>query len=252
MTRRKRIFKWLLGAGLLLLVLLACFITAILNPGLFYRYKTTVGIHQVYSDHPVDPSFRGRLQQATALTGQSILRDTSFRMDICLDGRTYPAIMQQLFGDAFAWGFYNKVVIHGEINSAANRHESGWNLVQLLAHEMSHCLQFNRYGLFKSNPVAGYPFWKWEGFPEYVARQAPGAADLRANIDWVQTSVDPGDHWILNGDGSRTSRAYYKNWLLVQYAVDVRNMNYDQLLRDTTSEASWKAQMMSWFEGNEE
>jgi hypothetical protein len=51
-------------------------------------------------------------------------------------------------------------------------------------------------------------------------------------------------------NSSRTSRVYYRNWLLVQYALDVRGLTYDALLKDTAQEARWSEEMMGWYNGD--
>ena len=105
---------------------------------------------------------------------------------ICLnDGSNYPKLMQTIRGKAFAWGFYDKVVLQGTANYNYNYVELNgykWNLTQLLAHEMTHCLQFDKLGLWKSNPIANIPNWKWEGYAEYVSRQNADQKNVSKNI----------------------------------------------------------------------
>ena len=93
----------------------------------------------------------------------------------------YPSLIEMIQGQAFAWGFYNKVVLNGKLNCKENCVELNgykWNLIQLIAHEETHCLQFHKFGIWKSNPVASNPKWKWEGYAEYVARQNKDQKDL--------------------------------------------------------------------------
>jgi hypothetical protein len=71
--------------------------------------------------------------------------------------------MRTLRGQAFAWGFYNKVVMQGSTNCTSNYvtlNGFKWNLIQLLAHEMTYCLQFDKLGFWKSKPIANIPNWK--------------------------------------------------------------------------------------------
>jgi hypothetical protein len=127
-----------------------------------------------------------------------------------------------------------------------------WNLTQLLAHEETHCFQFHKFGLWKSNPIANLPNWKWEGYPEYVARRNADQLDLTRNIarKIEQENLDK-DGWAISfSENTITPRDYYNAWLLVQYCLDIKKMTYESLLKDTTSEQTTTTQMMNWFSKN--
>lgn len=96
-----------------------------------------------------------------------------------------------------------------------------WNLTQLLTHEMIHCLQFDKYGIFKSKPLADIPNWKWEGYAEYIARQNVYQKDLKNNIKRLLESNQK--QWdIMFEDSTISSREYYNYWILVQYCLDIK------------------------------
>ena len=123
-----------------------------------------------------------------------------------------------------------------------------WNLTQLLAHEMIHCYQFKRFGLLQSRPVANIPDWKWEGYPEYVARQNADQKDLRKNIArLLAAEKTENSGWILFDDGTGTVLPYYKSWLLVSYCLGVKKMTYTQLIADTVGEEAMMGEMMGWY-----
>jgi hypothetical protein len=124
-----------------------------------------------------------------------------------------------------------------------------WNLTQLLAHEETHCFQFHKFGLWKSNPMANHPKWKWEGYPEYVARRNADQLDLTKNIARKIAAENlEKDVWaIYFSDSTIVPRNYYNAWLLIQYCFDVKKMTYGNLLKDSTSEQATRTQMMNWF-----
>jgi uncharacterized protein YjaZ len=223
----------------------------ILSPVLTYANKTTHHNYRIFHNETLAPLFFATLDQATEDLKLSEFYNPTQQIDICLnDGSIYPQLIQLLRGQAFAWGFYNKVVLQGKANYTGNYVELNnykWNLKQLLTHEMTHCLQFDNLGLWKSNPVAKIPNWKWEGYAEYVARQNNDQKDLSNNITRVVHDNNP-DWEIVLADNTIVSKDYYKNWILVQYCLNIRGMNYQQLLSDTTSEQSIKKEMMNWFE----
>ncbi|MGB8194582.1 MAG: hypothetical protein WCF67_21805 [Chitinophagaceae bacterium] len=244
--------KWALRLTLTGTVITALLIIIILNPLLTYAHKTTQSGHTIFHQQKLDPAFHTYFDQAINLVAESEYYNPGFKLDICLnDGSKYPAIMKTLRGQAFAWGFYNKVVLMGNANYKENYVELNgykWNLGQLLAHEMIHCYQFNKRGFWKSNPVANIPEWKWEGYPEYISRQSNDQKDLGNNISrLVETEKTENNGWIQFADGTGTVIPYYKYWLLVQYCMDIKKMSYAQIIQDTTSEKSLNDQMMKWF-----
>jgi hypothetical protein len=248
-----KIRKWafrLLATGLFCL---GCLLAIILNPSFLYANKTIKGNFNIYHQAPLDQAFISQLEIATKLAKSSKYFDPQLKLDICLnDGSLYPLLMEKIRGQAFAWGFYDKLVLLGQADSQHNKaglNGYDWNLSQLLAHEIMHCLQFNTMGFWNSNPVARYPDWKWEGYPEYVARRNPDQNDLSENIarKLEQENSAPNEWAIHFSDSTITPKNYYQAWILMQFCLDTKQMTYEALLNDTTSEQTLTAQMMDWF-----
>ncbi len=249
---KRKIIKWTLRLTAILLCSFLLVIIIVLNPTLLYANKTTFASFTVYHTKPLDTAVGSRLQAANQLLTASEIFDASFKMDICVDdGSTYPKLVRSFLGQAFGIGFYNKIVIYGNINWKDNFTEFNgytWNLTQLLAHEAIHCLQFNKLGLLRSNPVANYPDWKWEGYSEYAARRNPDQLALSKNIDrleYAETNFQ--SKWGVSfSDGTFTDKEYYKWWILVQYCKDIKEMSYLDILKDTTPEQTLIAEMLAW------
>jgi len=249
----RQIKKWKLRLTATGLIIAGLLLIIILNPILTYANKTTHKIFSIYHNKTIDPLLISALDQATLLLETSEFNNKNLKLDICLnDGSTYPTIIKTIRGQAFAWGFYDKIVMQGTMNCKDNFVELNgykWNLTQLLAHEMTHCLQFDKLGLIKSNPIANIPNWKWEGYAEYISRQNTNHKNLIKNIDRLQ-QADKNSWEVTFEDNTITSREYYSYWILVQYCLNIKRMNYQQLLTDKTSEQSIKQKMMKWYEGN--
>lgn len=250
---KKKIRIWTIRLTAALLFAVALLVVIVLNPSLTYAGKTVHHNYTIFHNQPPEPSLLAYLDRATELVSHSEYYDPHWKLDICLDEGSYPAVTEKLWGRAFASGFYNKVVLMQETNYKENRvvlNGYGWNLEQVLAHEMIHCFQFHKRGLWKSKPVASIPDWKWEGYAEYISRRHRDQKDLRQNIDRM-IRVEKTDHngWIQFEDGSGTLLLYYRYWLLVQYCMDVRKMRYDQVIdEEIPQDAVWK-QMMEWYQG---
>jgi uncharacterized protein YjaZ len=251
---KRPIRKWtlrLLATGLLIAGLL---LIIVLNPMLTYANQSTHRNFSIYHNQALDPLMLPQLDTANELLKASEFYTTDLQIDLCLnDGSKYPAIITAMRGSAFASGFYNKVVLQGNMHCKDNYLELNghhWNLTQLLTHEMVHCLQFSHLGFWHSNPVAALPIWKWEGYAEYVSRQNVDQKDLSKNIARL-IATDKSNWEITFTDNTIAPRAYYESWTLVQYCLDIKKMTYKQILADTTSEQTVRQEMLSWFSGRE-
>ena len=223
----------------------------VLNPILLYAHISAEGNYTICSQRKPDAYFIAKLNNSTELIKTSELYDPNQKLTICLnDGSSFPGLLQAIQGPAFAYGYQHIVAMNGTMNARGNYVELNgykWNLTELLAHEATHCMQFGKYGLLHTNPIARFPQWKWEGYPEYVARK--NKACLIKNISrLIETEHTDNNNWISFDDSTGTVIPYYKSWLLVQYCLDIRKMTYTQLLADTTRETLVAQYMMTWYE----
>lgn len=249
MTTRK---KWALSAlasgGFLVLGVAVL----LLNPSVLYAHQTTTPQYTIYHNQPLDPALLLRLEQARKLAQTSEVFDATLRLEVCLnDGSRYPSLVQTVWSPAFAWGFYNKVVLNGEVQAKTNRltfRTYAWNLTSLLAHEMTHCYQFHHLGWWHSNPLARYPAWKWEGYAEYVARHPRGLQGLQQNMARLQQAEQTApDRWAIQlADSSSTSREYFTYFVLTEYCLAVKHLTFQQVLRDTATEQAIHRQLLAW------
>lgn len=250
---KRQIKKWTLRLTVTGLFISGLLLIIILNPNLTYANKTTHNNYTIFHNRQLDQTLTIKLDQATDLLKRSEFYNSKLQLDICLnDGSMYPKIMKALRGQAFAWGFYDKVVLQGTANYQANYVELNgykWNLTQLLAHEMTHCLQFDKLGFWKSKPITNIPNWKWEGYAEYVSRQNDDQKDISKNI--VKLVSTDKNRWEMKfSDSTIAPREYYEYWILVQYCMDIKKMSYKQILADTATEQTVRQEMMKWFEKN--
>jgi hypothetical protein len=249
---KPQVKKWTFNPTVTGLFISALLVGVVLNPNLTYANKTIYNNFTIFHNKPIDGILLIHLDEATEFIKKSELYNPKLKLDICLnDGSLYPSLIQKFFGLTFAEGFYNKVVLHGNADYKDNFIEINgykWNLTQALAHEAVHCLQFDKLGLWKSNPMAKIPTWKWEGYPEYVARQNPYQKDIVKNIGrLIKTEQTDNNGWIQFADSTGAVLSYYKYWLLVQYCMDIRKMTYMQILNDTAKEETVELRMMDWY-----
>ena len=116
---------------------------------------------------------------------------------------------------------------------------------------MIHCLQTNKYGIFKFNPFHHPEFWKLEGYPEYIAKLKKLSGkdySLASEIDrYVSLQNKAKDIWVsLEEGGCEWPYYYYQGRLMIEYLIDFRHLSYNQILKDTVSENTIYQEMIKW------
>jgi hypothetical protein len=243
--------KWIFRLAVTALVLLGFLFVIVLNPLLTYAHKTSHLQFTVYHQQPLESRMMERLENAHRFLKKSELYEHPLKLDICLnDGSRYPDLIRAIRGPAFAWGFYDKVVLQGALNCAENYVELNgykWNLTQLLVHEMTHCLQYERLGLMHSKPIRNIANWKWEGYAEYVSRQGLAQNKLKDRLQQFYES-DTAAWAITFEDGTISSREYFRYWNMVEYCLEIKQMSYQQLLADASGEEVIETEMREWYQ----
>ncbi len=247
---KKSLTKALFVLFLIGVFLFAFVVIILLNPKLFYNRKTKIDNFNVYHNSNLNSNLKSLLQETSEIIKSSEFYNKNLQLDICLnDNSLYPELIKKIRGQAFGYGFYNKVVLLGTPNYEGNYVEFNgykWNLKQLLAHEIVHCQQFDNLGFYKSNPIANLPNWKWEGYAEYISRNSNDQNDLKQNIVRLQ-STSKNSWGVKFSNQTITPRFYNDYWNLVKYCMDIKKMTYRDILIDTTSETKVKEEMTKWF-----
>lgn len=254
--RYKKIFR------ITLLAFLAAILTIviiILFPQKLFANKMKYNEFTVCSNDKIDDDIKIILDNAMDLVQKSELYDSGYKYNIILCYNTfYNKIDNKLFGTGpAARARLHNVIVKVRIDPKNNlafatfRKACEINLTYLLAHEMIHCLQANKYGIKKFNPLKHPEFWKLEGYPEYISRK-PGIAgkdySLANEIDrYVNLESKSTDGWVsVEKGGCEAPDYYYKGRLMIAYLMDIKHLSYDQILKDTLSENTIYQEMIKW------
>ena len=254
--RFKKIFK------VTLLSLLAAFVTiavVILFPQKLFANKLKYKSFTVCSNNIIDNNIKIVLDNAMSLVQRSELYDSGYDYNIILCYNSlYNKIDDKLPGPgSAARARLHNVIIKVRIDSKDNLAFPTFpraceiNLDYLIAHEMIHCLQAHKYGIFKFNPFSHPEYWKLEGYPEYISKQKESsgtAYDLTAEIDRYQNLKSHSkNNWVLSEEsGCEVPDYYYKGWLMMKYLIDIKHLSYHQILKDTSSENIIYQEMIDW------
>ncbi len=244
--------KILVSSAVILAIPIATLVLLVLFPSWSYAHSTERGAVTVYSNAEMQEVDWQVIEKGLEIIRTSELYDEDFRFDLCLDeGAAYPRIMERIMGPAFAYGYYNKVVLASSADF--RRNEADWNgrrwqLDEVIAHEMIHCLQYNAYGFETLNT----PFWKHEGYCELVAGRLRSDHDLMASMEVLVKQEARDDHhewaWIQRENGLGLPYSYLKAKVLVQYLREVEDLSYDEILTDERTQETTEYQLRDWYQ----
>jgi hypothetical protein len=231
----------------------------ILFPQKLFANKMKYKEFTVCSNDKIDDDIKIILDNAMAIVRKSELYDASYKYNIILCYNTfYNKIDNKVFGTGpAARTRLHNVIIKVRIDPKDNlafatfRKPCEVNLTELIAHEMTHVLQGNKFGLLKFNPFKHPEFWKLEGYPEYISKQAELSGkdyNLASDIDrYISLEGKAKDFWILEDmSGCEAPYYYYKGRLMIEYLMDIKHLSYEQILKDTSSESTIYQEMVKW------
>lgn len=256
---KKTIMRILAVTTLTVIVAFSGLLTILLFPQPLFAHKVEHKQFAIYSNDKITDDIIPLLDNAMALVEKSEINDPNYKFDILL---AYNSLSNELDDKLLGYGpsaraTDNNITIKVEIDAKRNlffptfHGKCQGNLTFLLAHEMIHCLQANKYGVIKFNPLRHPEMWKLEGYPEYIARQPKLTAcdyNLASEIDrYIELERKSTDIWIAIEDGAcEAPKYYYKGRLMVEYLMDIKHWSYDKILNDTTSANSVYADMVNW------
>jgi hypothetical protein len=256
---KKTIKRILAGTLLTVIVTISGLATIIFFPQPLFANKMEYKQFKIYSNSEISKGIEIVLDNALGLVKKSELNDPTYTYDVFL---CYKSIFNKIDDKLLGYGptaraTDNNVVVKVNVDPTRNlafptfRGNCEADLTYLVAHEMMHCLQENKYGKLRFNPFHHPAFWKLEGYPEYISRQTKLTSqgyDLKKEIDrYIDLESKLTDIWISIEDGRCTApKLYYKSRLMMEYLIDVKNLSYDKILNDTVSENEIYAEMLKW------
>jgi len=256
----KNILRYTFRTVLILILLTGILITFLLNPQLVYAQKHEYRQFKVYSKLAYPEEYNKIIDQALQLVQKSSIYNKDMKLDIFLndgDGASVKFILKKILGNAFAWGYHNNVILNGTTDSLLQSVElngQSRHMARLLAHEMIHCYQLKKLGLFKSKPLADIPIWKWEGYAEYIAFHSGSLSEESIILNAFKKYEEEKDTdslkkitVVIDGEESFTGKDYYRFWLLVKYLSDINKYSFEDIIKTNLREDDVYNEMKQWY-----
>ncbi len=266
-TKMKKVLKRIFKISLLVFTTTILTIAVIIfSPQSLFANKMEYKNFIVYSNGKINSDIKIVLDNAMSLVKKSEINDSNYKYNIILSYNSlFDKIDDKLAGTGpAARSRGNNIIIKVRIDANNDLafptfHKAcEENLTCLLAHEMTHCLQLNKYGIMKFNPFKHPELWKLEGYPEYVARKTEMSNrgyNLTSEIDrYINLENKATDIWIsaIDEDGCEVPNYYYKGMLMIEYLIDIKHLSYDKILNNTVSENTIYQEMIRWNDSTKE
>lgn len=244
----------ILGISILFWVIL------LLNPSLSYANETEFDFVTVYHNQELEEQTELVINDAIGIIKQSPLFNENTHIQLCLnDDPIYPHL-HPLVGSPTAFARLNKTVLKNcdaKFNEnvaafqwAVNNYElRTFNLTWLLAHEFTHNLQYQYDTKYVIKATFGAPNWKLEGHAEYVSREFMNDGLLKTKIDkylFESKQEYTGLPVFELEDKTKQIMPYYKYALVIQYLMEEKGLDYDQVCMLETDLDTLYDEMIHW------
>lgn len=255
----KTIKKVLLSSVSVLGISFLTYLILLLNPNLSYANHTQFDNVTIYHNQELEDGVEAIINDAVSIIKTADIFDEGINIQFCLnDDKVYPKLNP--FAGATAYAFLDKAVMYAsKPNFTENVAEFKWevnnfevrkyNLTRLLAHEFMHNVQNNNNLSYVVNTTLGKLNWKLEGHAEYIAREFKGDGQLKDKIAryLIEEKKDHiGEPVFLLADGTIQNLWYFKNALVIQYLMEIKELNYDQICKIETSVEELYSEMIVW------
>lgn len=237
-------------------------IVLLFYPGLSYTNQTQIGQVTVFHNKELPSGIGDVIKKAVEIIKESDLYDKDLNIQLCLnDDRIYPNLYP--IQETPAYAIVNKTILKkGDFKFNENLVEIYWeqnnflqvhDLTWLLAHEFTHTLQNNANLSYVWRTTFNEINWKLEGHADYIAKKFKNNGSLKGKIDDYLKKCINGEDWVIivtNKDGSKQSHSYYKYSLMVQYLMEIKNMNYYELCESNIDKNQIYSEMIEWAENS--
>lgn len=231
----------------------------LLNPSLSYANKTQFDMITVYHNQDLEEQTESVIKNAIQIIKRSDIFDKNMNIQFCLnDDKIYPNLYP--FAGATAYAFLNKTTIYASkpnfkenftsFQWAINDYElRKYNLTKLLAHEFMHNVQFDYDLVYSITSTLGKRNWKLEGHAEYIAREFKKDGLLKNKIA-LYLMEEKKDHVgvpVFNlEDGTIQNLSYFKYALVIQYLMEEKHLNFNQISEHEIGLNDLFKEMIDW------
>lgn len=248
----KRTIKWLgipLGA-VILLVLVA--IGILITPGPFFPEDKAYGAITVHSETPIGAETDSIMHEVFTRLEAVPIYNPDKKINLCLcttqDKFSFFARLTRRANRTMGFALWGNCYINGDFLKELAVKTDGrpkymareGSVVHVATHELMHEFLADAYGGIASRFL---PEWKVEGYCEYGVNQFVAPRDSGYSIpERIDIYLDD-SQW---NPVSRTHRPHYVWGLMMEYLINVKGMNFEQVMADSVTKDAAYTDMMTW------
>jgi len=259
MPRIRKLLKWALRLGLLLLVVFGLYVALLTFPSPLFAHAESFGSYRVYSDEAITDEIEQAVMDLDwRLAGmEHPPPEASQRIYLCGPGKfSFFAFLTRKNPRGLAIGLsmpnisfvsLERVRLFAEANGGALQHTRfEGNLAEVVAHEIAH---FNSVRVLGLRVHSALPLWKSEGWAEYQANRSAIRADPDYDLAHRVDQLFDERYWR---DRQGMARFFWESQLLVEYLGEIEGYGLRELAKAEVDEFSTRERMMHWYRQTQE
>ena len=250
----KSVFKWMGSLTVVILTLILFIIGVLAMPGSFFPEKKKYGSITVYSEKPIGKETDSIIAEVMLRLNEVPIYNPDKKYNLCfcstqkkfsfftrLTTRSNRIMGFCLLGSAFVnEEFINE--LGTKTNGKPKYLTREGSVVHVATHELMHGYINDAHGSIAARSL---PEWKTEGYCEY------GANQYVAPLDSGHSIAERIDIYLDNSQWNPTAqvhRPHYLWGLLMEYLINVKGMDFEQVMADNINIENVFSDMMDWHD----
>ncbi len=248
----RKIIKWL---GVIIGVIVALIlldIGVLATPGLFFPEEKQYGAITVYSEKPIGQETDSIMAEVFRRLNAVPIYDPDIKHNLCLcstqEKFTFFSRLTARKNRIMGFCLVGSAYINGDFIKELAMRTGGQpkyltregSVVHVATHELMHGYITNYYGSISARKL---PEWKIEGYCEYGVNQFVAPQDSGYSIsERIDIYLDD-SKWNPTAE---VHRPWYVWGLMMEYLINVRGLNFEQVMADSITKEDIYQEMMDW------
>lgn len=248
----KKLFKWTRAIIVVIIALILLDIGVLAIPGPFFPEKKQYGSITVYSEEPIG-------QETDSIMAEVFLRlyavpiydpDRKYNLCFCSTQKkfTFFTRLTVRANRIMGFGLLGSAYVNEDFINELGMKTKGkpkyltreGSVVHVATHELMHGYITDAYGSFAARAL---PEWKTEGYCEYGVNQFVALRDSGYSIpERIDIYLDD-SRW---NPTAKVHRPHYVWGLMMEYLINVRGLNFEQVMADSVNNENIYPEMMDW------
>jgi len=248
----KILFKWIgaIVGGVIALILLDILILS--TPELFFSEEKQYGSITVYSEKPIRQETDSIMSKVFLRLHEVPIYDPVKKYSLCLcsSQKKFSLFASLTLQANRIMGFYfmGNAYVNKDFIDELGRKTGGQpryltregSVVHVATHELMHGYITDAYGFFAARALLE---WKTEGYCEYGVNQFVASQDSGYSIvERIDIYLDD-SRWNPTAE---VHRPHYVWGLMMEYLINVKGLNFEQVMDDSVTYEKTYQEMMDW------